>query len=97
VKLDALASLRPQPREIPARLAGMFGLRYLLDRYGYNPCDEWDIDVVLGLPEGLMYRDGEIQFECKSCERWSQWPAEVADFCDDDPNNLCGGSPRRCP
>ena len=94
---DALAIFRPQPKPISARLAGMFGLRYMLGRYGYDPCDEWDIDVVLGLPEGLSYMAGQVQFECRSCGNWAEWPADIADFELGHRHNVCGGSPRCCP
>ncbi len=97
MKRDAIAILRPKKREISTQFAKLFGLRYLLDRYGYDPCDEWDIDLVLGLPDGLTYQNGEIQYQCRVCDRWTEWPVEISDFVIDDPHNVCGGSPRCCP
>lgn len=78
-------------------LANLFDLRWVLGRCGHDPCDEWDIDTLMGLPDGLSFRDGEVQFECRNCERWSQYHGEVNDFDIDDDMNLCGGSPRCCP
>lgn len=49
------------------------------------------------LPDGLRDHDGEIQFQCIVCERWTEWPADVADFVPDASENVCGGSPRCCP
>lgn len=78
-------------------LARLFNVRWELGFYGSDPCDEWDIDSVLGLPDGLYYRNGRRQFQCLSCDKWTDWEGEVADFKIEDPNNLCGGSPRCCP
>lgn len=49
------------------------------------------------LPDGLRYHDGEVQFECRSCGKWSEWPSDVADFEPGAYENMCGGSPRCCP
>lgn len=48
------------------------------------------------LPEGLYRRDGRLQFECRVCERWTEWPADPEDFDINAPENVCGGSPRCC-
>lgn len=82
---------------ISGKLASLFGLRYILGRVGNDPCDEWDIDALLGLPEGLTYFRGEIRYECLSCGDLAVLPCGVEEFDIDDPNNLCGGSPRCCP
>lgn len=82
---------------ISGKLASLFGLRFILDREGHDPCDEWDIDLVLGLPEGLTYTRGAIRFECLSCGELTEWPADVEDFDIDAIENRCGGSPRCCP
>jgi hypothetical protein len=82
---------------ISGKLAAMFGLRFILDREGYDPCDEWDIDAVLGLPEGLTYVCGAIRYECLSCGKLAELPCGVEEFDIDCPYNLCGGSPRCCP
>jgi len=84
-------------REISSRFAVLFGLRYMLDRVGNDPCDECDIDALLGLPEGLTYVRGAIRFECLSCGDLDEWPAEVEDFDIDNPANRCGKSPGCCP
>lgn len=95
---DALAIFRPKVKLIAPRWASLFGLRYMLDRYGYDPCDEWDIDTVLGLPDGLTYREGKVMASCVSCDRYYEWPVDVSEFDpDDDSGNLCGGSPWCCP
>jgi hypothetical protein len=94
---DALAIFRPKRREIAPRLSLLFGLRYMLDRYGYDPCDEWDIDTLLQLPEGLEYRSGQIQYQCRVCERWTELPVDATEFELDDPHNMCGRSPSCCP
>lgn len=78
-------------------LAGMFGLRWILGREGYDPCDEIDVDALMLLPDGLSYQDGRISFQCNCCERWAPWEGEVDEFEYGDPMNLCGGSPRCCP
>lgn len=84
-------------KPISARLASLFNLRWMLGRYGNDPCDEWAIDDLLGLPDGLTYQDGQVQFQCRVCEKWTEWPADVEDFDPDAYQNVCGGSPRCCP
>jgi len=86
-------------RTIPVStyLASLFNLRWVLGRVGYDPCDEWDADEILGLPEGLSMIDGTISFECRSCERWTEWPAAISEFELGHYANVCGGSPRCCP
>jgi hypothetical protein len=49
------------------------------------------------LPDGLRRHDGQLQFQCRVCEHWTEWPDDVADFDPDAPENMCGGSPRCCP
>lgn len=49
------------------------------------------------LPDGLIYNDGQIQFECISCGAWTEWCGDVADFEPGAHENMCGGSPRCCP
>lgn len=83
----------PQKRNLIA----LFNLRWALDLEGHDPCDEWDANVVLQLPEGLWWRDGQVQFECRTCGAWTEWPAEIEDFHEDNPANVCGGSPRCIP
>lgn len=83
--------------EVSSFLARLFDLRWVLGRYGDDPCDEVDIDLILGLPDGLTYRDGCIQFECNACEKWTEWHGEVTDFENGHYANVCGGSPRCCP
>lgn len=78
-------------------LARLFNVRWELGFYGNDPCDEWDIDSVLGLPDGLYYHNGRTQFQCQVCETWTDWEGDDGEFDIDDPNNLCGGSPRCCP
>lgn len=85
---------RPQSSSFLARL---FNVRWELGFYGNDPCDEWNIDEVLGLPDGLHYRNGRLQFECRNCEAWTDWEAEAHEFEIDNSHNLCGGSPRCCP
>lgn len=58
---------------------------------------EPDKDDNDGLPEGLRLSGNEVQFQCRSCERWVEWPSDVADFEIDNPANMCGGSPHCCP
>jgi len=84
-------------RPVSGRFANLFNLRWVLGRYGFDPCDEWDIDSVLGLPEGLSFIDGQVRFECRSCGNWTEWPVDVADFELDHDANVCGGSPRCLP
>jgi len=50
-----------------------------------------------GLPDGLRDNDGVIEFECISCGRWTEWPAEILDFEPGASENRCGGSPRCIP
>jgi len=78
-------------------LARLFNVRWELGFYGNDPCDEWDIDEVLGLPDGLYYRDGRVKFQCRVCEHWTDWEGEAAEFEIDAYENVCGGSPRCCP
>lgn len=82
---------------ISTKFANLFGLRYILGRIGNDPCDEWNIDDVLNLPDGLHYHNGEIRFECRVCKAWTEWPTDVNDFDPDAHENVCGGSPRCCP
>jgi len=57
--------------------------------------EQWEDEE---LPEGLeRTNDGTLLFECLSCGRDTEWPAEVADFDINNSANLCGGSPRCCP
>lgn len=91
------ADTRPASKPISGRIVTLFGLRYLLDRIGYDPCDEWDASDILGLPDGLTYRNGRIEFDCVRCGNPSEWPVEVELFVYGDDMNLCGGSPRCCP
>lgn len=78
-------------------LIAVFNLRWVLGLEGSDPCDEWDANAVLDLPPGLWWRNGEIQFECQSCGCWTAWPADIADFEEENPANRCGGSPRCIP
>ena len=87
----------PKPVEVSGSLANLFNLRWVLGRYGFDPCDEWDIDSLLGLPEGLSYIDGEVKFECRVCEAWTIWEGEPHEFEIHHYANVCGGSPRCCP
>lgn len=57
----------------------------------------WKSKKATELPDGLRDNEGKVEFECRSCESWSEWHADVADFDINDINNLCGGSPRCCP
>lgn len=84
-------------RPISGYFANLFDLRWVLGRYGYDPCDEVDVDILMGLPDGLRYHGGQIQFQCRVCDEWSEWPVDIADFDIDDRNNVCGGSPLCCP
>lgn len=84
-------------RPISGYFANLFNLRWDLGRFGNDPCDEWVIDDVLGLPDGLSFIDGGIKFQCRICESWTEWPAEIADFDINAHENVCGGSPRCCP
>lgn len=85
------------PVEISLRLANPFDLRWMLGRYGYDPCDECSIDAIFDLPDGLSYRNGSISFQCRVCDNWAEWPVAVEEFDIDSDMNLCGGSPRCCP
>lgn len=49
------------------------------------------------LPDGLWRVGNKIMFECISCHKHAEWPAEIEDFDIDSNMNLCGGSPRCCP
>lgn len=49
------------------------------------------------LPEGLIMLAGKVQFACRVCGEWTEWPANIEDFDIDTPENVCGGSPRCCP
>ena len=82
---------------LSTKFALLFGVRYELDLYGYDPCDEWDIDTVMSLPDGLWYRDGRINYHCENCGEASEWPVEICDFEYGHPHNVCGRSPRCCP
>ena len=84
-------------RPVSLSLANLFNLRWVLGREGYDPCDEQDIDLVLGLPEGLSFSDGAVRFECHGCEKWTPWEGGIADFEEGHYANMCGGSPRCCP
>lgn len=84
-------------KPISGFLANLFNLRWVLGREGHDPCDEQDIDIVLGLPDGLSFIDGAIRFECNVCETWTEWPADISDFELGHNANVCGGSPRCCP
>lgn len=97
MSISAPSAATVKPVGISLFLAHAFDLRWMLGRYGFDPCDEWSIDDMLKLPDGLSYHNGSISFQCRSCDKWSAWEADVADFDIDDHNNLCGGSPRCCP
>lgn len=84
-------------RPVSASLANLFNLRWVLGREGFDPCDDQDIDLVLGLPEGLSFSNGAVRFECRGCEQWAPWEGDIADFEIDHYANMCGGSPRCCP
>lgn len=92
-KADTIAIVR-RPRVL---LEALFGVRYLLGRYGDDPCDEWCIEDIMNLPDGLFYIGGKIQFECNVCEKWTEWPADISEFEIGHYANVCGGSPRCCP
>lgn len=49
------------------------------------------------LPDGLYEIGGVIYYDCLNCEQKTEWPVEVEDFDINDPNNVCGRSPRCCP
>ncbi len=49
------------------------------------------------LPDGLREYNGLIEFQCRSCGAWTEWPDEIADYDPDAHENMCGGSPRCCP
>lgn len=87
----------PKSVEVSGRLANLFNLRWVLSRYGFDPCDEWDIDSLLGLPEGLSYIDGKIKFHCERCDALTEWCGEISEFELGNHANLCGGSQRCCP
>jgi hypothetical protein len=93
MRADTIAATKPNL----GRLASLFNVRYLLGRYGYDPCDEWNPSDVLGLPDGLTYRNGRIEYDCVRCGNPAEWPVEVELFVEGDDMNLCGGSPRCCP
>ena len=38
-----------------------------------------------------------MYFKCRVCGTNVRWEGDPEDFDEDDPNNLCGGSPRCCP
>lgn len=82
---------------VSADLARIFNLRWVLGRVGNDPCDEWCIDTLMGLPEGLTYRDGAPQFQCGVCEAWTVWEGDLQSFENGHYANVCGGSPRCCP
>lgn len=82
---------------ISIKLANLFGLRYILDREGNDPCDDWDINLVMELPEGLWYANGAVQYECESCHQATELPIEPEEFEYGHPHNVCGRSPRCCP
>lgn len=90
-------SLALLERPNTAFLARLFNVRWELGFYGNDPCDEWDIDEIMGLPEGLYYRGGSVQFQCNYCAAWTDWEGEVSDFKLYNYANLCGGSPRCLP
>lgn len=46
------------------------------------------------LPDGLIRQEGKVQYRCRVCEAWTEWPAEIEEFDINDPHNVCGGSPR---
>lgn len=50
-----------------------------------------------GMPDGLREHNGMIEFQCRVCESWTEWPGEVLDYDPDAHENVCGGSPRCCP
>lgn len=83
--------------QLSTKLEILFGLRFLLDRYGYDPCDEVDIDLVLNLPEGLSYRAGQVQYECESCGEWTELPIDPSEYEHGHPHNVCGRSSGCCP
>lgn len=87
----------PKPVEVSGSLANLFDLRWLLGRYGYDPCDETCVDTVLGLPDGLSYIGGSVKFQCESCAQWTTWEGEIPEFELGHYANRCGGSPRCCP
>jgi hypothetical protein len=73
-------------------LAGKFGLRWMLDREGDDPCDEW-AGAWPDLPDGLSYRGGRFFYDCRSCEKETEWEGEPDEFEFGHPSNVCGGSP----
>ena len=91
------ALFAPKRVEVSGSLANLFNLRWLLGRYGYDPCDQWDISTILGLPEGLSYTDGQIKYRCERCDELAEWCGEIEEFELGHYANLCGGSPRCCP
>lgn len=58
---------------------------------------EWLGQCDCDLPEGLIRKSGVLMFECRSCNKWTEWPANIEDFDINAPENVCGGSPRCCP
>jgi hypothetical protein len=49
------------------------------------------------LPDGLWECDGRLYFECRGCERDTEWEGDPSDFELGHYANVCGGSPRCCP
>lgn len=82
---------------VSSRLASLFGLRWLLGRYGFDPCDEWDPNAFLGLPDGLFWRAGNVMYCCASCGEATELPVDPEEYEDGHPHNVCGRSPRCCP
>lgn len=66
--MDKTCGTLERPRS-SSFLARLFNVRWELGFYGNDPCDEWDIDEVLGLPDGLYYRNGRLQFEAATARR----------------------------
>lgn len=71
--------------------------RGIISLRGYDPCDEWAFEEILGYPEGLFHQSGAPVFECRNCGQTSDWHGEIEDFEIDNPANVCGRSPRCCP
>lgn len=86
--------LAPPPVPVSPLLAHLFGLRWMLDRECDDPCDEVD-GLWRDLPDGLWYRDGKLVFECRSCERATEFDCGPNEF--DYAMAYCGGSPRCLP
>jgi hypothetical protein len=49
------------------------------------------------LPDGLEMMDGRPHFQCRVCEKWTEWEVDPADFVAGVAENVCGGSPWCCP